>query len=61
MKSRQHGTSGLTISALGYGGVGFDVGYANTVSRGQSIALIRAAVKRGVTFSDTVEIYGPKQ
>lgn len=59
MKSRQLGKSGLTVSALGYGCMGLDFAYANTVSRGAGIALILADAERGMTFFDTAEVYGP--
>jgi aryl-alcohol dehydrogenase-like predicted oxidoreductase len=50
---------GLSVSALGYGCMGLDFGYAHTVSSDEGIALIRAAYDRGVTFFDTAEVYGP--
>ncbi|WP_179562883.1 aldo/keto reductase [Sphingomonas sp. R3G8C] len=59
MKTRTLGQHGPTVSALGYGCMGLDFGYAHTLSRAQGIALIRAAVERGVTFFDTAEVYGP--
>jgi aryl-alcohol dehydrogenase-like predicted oxidoreductase len=57
MKTRQLGT--LTVSAIGYGCMGLDFGYANTVSPQEGIALIRAAYDRGVRLFDTAEVYGP--
>src|SRR4051812_918831 len=59
MRTRQLGSSGLNVSAVGFGCMGLDFGYANTVSKAEGIALIRAAVERGVTFFDTAEVYGP--
>ena len=59
MQTRQLGQSGLTISALGFGCMGIDFGYANKLSKDEGIALIRAAHERGVTFFDTAEVYGP--
>lgn len=59
MKIRQLGQNGPQVSAIGYGCMGLDFGYANTVSRAEGIGLIRAAVERGVTFFDTAEVYGP--
>ncbi|NOW45646.1 aryl-alcohol dehydrogenase-like predicted oxidoreductase [Novosphingobium sp. SG751A] len=59
MKIRQLGQNGPQVSALGYGCMGLDFGYANTLSRGDGVAMIRAAVERGVTFFDTAEVYGP--
>ncbi|WP_129777302.1 aldo/keto reductase [Peristeroidobacter soli] len=59
MQTRTLGKSGLKVSALGYGCMGLDFGYANKVSKQEGIALIRQAADRGVTFFDTAEIYGP--
>src|SRR3954467_13811959 len=59
MKKRVLGTSGLEVSAIGFGCMGLNFGYATSVTREDGIALIRAAVERGVTFFDTAEVYGP--
>jgi aryl-alcohol dehydrogenase-like predicted oxidoreductase len=59
MNIRQLGQNGPKVSAIGYGCMGLDFGYAHTVSRADGISLIRAAVERGVTFFDTAEVYGP--
>lgn len=59
MKIRQLGQNGPQVSALGYGCMGLDFGYANTLSRADGVAMIRTAVERGVTFFDTAEVYGP--
>lgn len=59
MKTRALGGSGLEVSALGFGCMGLNHGYGNAPDRGQAIALLRAAVERGVTFFDTAEVYGP--
>lgn len=59
MKKRVLGTSGLEVSAVGFGCMGLDFGYANKVSKQEGIALICQAVERGVTFFDTAEVYGP--
>jgi aryl-alcohol dehydrogenase-like predicted oxidoreductase len=50
---------GLEVSAIGYGCMGLDFGYANKVTKDEGITLIRHAVDRGVTFFDTAEVYGP--
>ena len=39
--------------------MGLSFGYGPATERQQAIALIRAAVERGVTFFDTAEAYGP--
>ncbi|WP_312405671.1 aldo/keto reductase [Rhizobium sp.] len=59
MKKRILGKAGLEVSALGFGCMGLDFGYANKVSKEEGITLIRQAVERGVTFFDTAEVYGP--
>jgi len=59
MNQRELGKSGLQVSALGFGCMGLNFGYGTAVSQDDGIALIRAAVERGVTFFDTAEVYGP--
>ena len=59
MKTRTLGSSGLTVSALGLGCMGMSFSYGPPRDRGEMIALLRAAVERGVTFFDTAEVYGP--
>ena len=58
MQKRQLGNSSLEVSALGLGCM--RMSFADTpVDRQEMIALIRAAVERGITFFDTAEVYGP--
>ena len=59
MQKRVLGKSGLEVSAIGFGCMGLNFGYANPVSKEEGARLIRAAVERGVTFFDTAEVYGP--
>jgi aryl-alcohol dehydrogenase-like predicted oxidoreductase len=59
MQKRILGTSGLEVSAIGLGCMGMSFGYGQPQDRQAMIALIRAAVERGVDFFDTAEIYGP--
>ena len=59
MQKRKLGNSELEVSALGLGCMGLSHGYGPAVDRQVGVALIRAAVQRGVTFFDTAEIYGP--
>jgi aryl-alcohol dehydrogenase-like predicted oxidoreductase len=48
------------VSAIGLGCMGMSQSYGpNPGDRHEMIALIRAAVERGVTFLDTAEVYGP--
>ena len=50
---------GLQVSAIGYGCMGLSQSYLPVPTRAEGVALIRAAVDRGVTFFDTAEVYGP--
>ena len=59
MEQRTLGKGGLTVSAIGLGCMGMSHSYAPYPDRSQSIALLRTAVERGVTFFDTAEVYGP--
>ena len=59
MESRVLGRSGLTVSAIGYGCMGLEGVYGPGAGRQEGIAVIRAAVERGVTLFDTAEAYGP--
>ena len=59
MKTRKLGTSGLEVSAIGLGCMGMSFGYGPVADKKEMIALIHAAVDRGVTFFDTAECYGP--
>ena len=59
MRKRTLGRSGLEVSAIGLGCMGMSYAYGPAGDRREMIALIRAAVDRGVTLFDTAEIYGP--
>src|SRR5947207_7529115 len=59
MKKRELGNSGLEVSAIGLGCMGMSFGYGPPKNKREMIALLRAAVERGVTFFDTAEVYGP--
>ena len=59
MQKRKLGKSNLEVSALGLGCMGMSFSYKPFPEKSASIALIRAAVERGVTFFDTAEVYGP--
>jgi len=59
MKTRTLGRSTLTVSALGLGCMGMSFSYGPPKEKAEMIALLRAAVERGVTFFDTAEVYGP--
>lgn len=59
MPTRRLGTGGPEVSATGLGCMGLSINYGGPVDRASGITLIRGAVKRGVTFFDTAEAYGP--
>ncbi len=59
MQDRKLGSSGLEVSAIGLGCMGLSSSYGPATDKPAAIALIRAAVERGVTFFDTAEVYGP--
>ena len=59
MQTRELGRSGLKVSAIGLGCMGISFSYATKLTKDEGVALIRAAVDRGVTFFDTAEVYGP--
>ena len=49
----------LEVSAIGLGCMGMSWSYGPPKDKREMIALLRAAVERGVTFFDTAEVYGP--
>lgn len=61
MQKRTLGTGKYTldVSAIGLGCMGMSMSYGPPGDKREMIALLRAAVERGVTFFDTAEAYGP--
>jgi len=59
MQKRKLGKSNLEVSAIGFGCMGLNFAYSDTLDRKDAIELLQAAVKRGVSFFDTAEAYGP--
>ena len=59
MQKRRLGNSNLEVSALGLGCMGMSFAYGPPPDKRETIALLRSAVERGVTFFDTAEVYGP--
>src|SRR5437660_3063321 len=59
MQKRKLGKSNLEVSAIGFGCMGMSWSYGPPKDKQEMIALLHAAVERGVTFFDTAEVYGP--
>ena len=59
MQTRKLGKSGLEVSAIGLGCMGMSHHRGPAPDRNAMVALIGAALARGVTFFDTAEVYGP--
>jgi len=59
MQKRILGKSRLAVSAVGYGAMGLSHGYGPATDKQQAIAVLQAAVERGVTLFDTAQVYGP--
>jgi len=59
MQKRKLGAGNLEVSAIGLGCMGMSWSYGPPKDKQEMIALLHAAVERGVTFFDTAEVYGP--
>lgn len=59
MEKRKLGKSNLEVSAIGLGCMGMSFSYGPLKDKKEMIALLHAAVERGITFFDTAEVYGP--
>jgi aryl-alcohol dehydrogenase-like predicted oxidoreductase len=59
MQKRKLGMGNLEVSAIGLGCMGMSWSYGPPKDKREMIALLHAAVERGVTFFDTAEVYGP--
>ncbi len=59
MRKRKLGAGNLEVSAIGFGCMGMSWSYGPPKDKQEMIALLHAAVERGVTFFDTAEVYGP--
>jgi aryl-alcohol dehydrogenase-like predicted oxidoreductase len=59
MNNRTLGKSNLEVSAIGLGCMSTTGAYSVSPDKGEMIALLRAAVERGVSFFDTAQVYGP--
>src|SRR5438445_623506 len=59
MQTRKLGMGNLEVSAIGLGCMGMSWSYGPPKDKQEMVALLHAAVERGVTFFDTAEVYGP--
>ena len=61
VSTRELGSQGLVVSALGLGCMGMSQSYGTADERDEqeSIATIHRAIDLGVSFFDTAEVYGP--
>jgi aryl-alcohol dehydrogenase-like predicted oxidoreductase len=59
VQTRKLGKSNLEVSAIGLGCMGMSFSYGPPKDKREMIALLHAAVERGITFFDTAEVYGP--
>src|SRR3984957_8966559 len=59
MQKRKLANCNLEVSAIGLGCMGMNHHRGPAPEKSEMIALVRAAVERGVTFFDTAEVYGP--
>jgi aryl-alcohol dehydrogenase-like predicted oxidoreductase len=59
MQTRKLGMGNLKVSAIGLGCMGMSWSYGPPKDKQEMIALLHAALERGVTFFDTAEVYGP--
>lgn len=59
MQKRKLGKSNLEVSAIGFGCMGINFLYGQSMAKEEANNLLRAAVDLGVTFFDTAEVYGP--
>lgn len=59
MPTRNLGTQGLQVSALGLGCMGMSFSYYPFPEKEDAIKLIHQAIDEGVNFFDTAEVYGP--
>jgi aryl-alcohol dehydrogenase-like predicted oxidoreductase len=60
MQKRTLGNRGLEVSAIGLGCMRMSAGHGKVAgTKEEMVALLRAAVERGITFFDTAQVYGP--
>jgi aryl-alcohol dehydrogenase-like predicted oxidoreductase len=59
MQKRKLGRTGPEVSAIGFGCMGLNYAYSQTLAKNDAMALLQAAVDRAITFFDTAEMYGP--
>ena len=58
MKSRQLGSKGPTVSALGLGCMTMSPVYGQALDEAEAVATLEKALDLGITFWDTADVYG---
>jgi aryl-alcohol dehydrogenase-like predicted oxidoreductase len=58
MQNRAIGSTGVTVSEIGFGGWVLGTSWWGTLSEAEGDALVRRALERGITFFDTADSYG---
>jgi len=61
LPTRQLGTNGPRVPALGFGVMGLSVGYSNPGTDSDRFALLDRAFELGLTFWDTADVYGDSE
>lgn len=56
-ENRVLGQSGIQVSSVGLGCMGFSHAYGEPTEKGQAVRMIRGAYEMGYTFFDTAECY----
>lgn len=59
MQTRQLGSGGPPVGAIGYGAMPLNWEYGSPVSEAEAIAVVHRALDLGVTLIDTADAYGP--
>lgn len=58
MKNRQLGNNGLDISEIGLGCWQLGADWGNEIGKEKAFSILNEAVKNGITFFDTADVYG---
>jgi len=61
LPTRPLGTTGLTVTTLGYGAMSLDARFGRTVSQAEADEVLNLALDSGINFIDTSPDYGPSE